>query len=241
MHRSDIAMRRFLLIAAAMSLPGCIDASSLGSHNVEVRMHRSMPSAGVTQVAITNVAGAVSVTAWDRAGVDIRALTYGSDQAAVDRTHVVVDRNGSQISVKTQYDRSGFFGNQNGGEVDYTIRVPKNLNVNVTNVSGPITIAGVAGSVEANDVSGRLDANLGSLSGTRTVHMKAISGPITVRIARASNASVEASTISGPVDFFFPSNKHQGYAGTSASGRVGSGSASMTLNTISGPISVQPE
>lgn len=233
---------RFFLFAPALLLAGCIDATTFASHNVEARLHRTMASSHVAQLSVENVAGAVTVLAWNRPSVDISSLTYGVDQAAVDRTHVVIEQNGPEISVKTEYDRSnGFFGNGNGAEVDYTIRVPKNLNVSVTNVSGPATINGVAGNVDATDVSGRIDASLGALTGTRRVHISAISGRITVRIARASNARVDASTISGPVDFFFPANTHQGYASTSANGTLGTGSATMSLHTVSGRIAVEPE
>jgi DUF4097 and DUF4098 domain-containing protein YvlB len=235
-------MRPFLFAAAIFSLSGCIDATALASHNVEVRVHRSLPASGVTGLQVENIAGAIAVSAWDRPSVDVRALTYGADKDSVDRTHVVVVASGSQISVKTEYDSTNnFFGGQNGAEVDYTIRVPKSVNVDITNISGPTTIEGVAGNVDATEVSGRLDANLGALSGTRRVTMSAVSGRITARIARGSDARVEASTLSGPVDFFFPADKHQGYVGTSATGQLGKGTSSMTLHTVSGPIAVEPE
>lgn len=235
-------MKPFLLMAAVLLLSGCIDASALGSHNVEVRVHRSLPASGVSTLSVENVSGSISISVWDRPSVDIRALTYGFDQGAVDRTHVVATQYGSEISVKTEYDNSNnIFGNRNGGEVDYTIRIPKNLNVSVTNISGPTTVDGIAGNLDATEVSGRLDANLGALTGTRSVHMSAVSGRITVRIARASDARVEASTISGPVDFFFPADTHRGFVGTSATGRLGKGTSSMTLHTVSGPIAVEAE
>lgn len=229
-------------LLAAFSLAGCIDASSFASHNVEVRFHRSLAAAGAAQVNVTNVAGSIAVTAWDRPDVDVSAVIYGADKNSVARTHVVATRNGSVIAVKTQYDNNdSFFGNRNGGEVDYVIRVPKRLSVSVTNVSGPTTLNGLAGNVDATEVSGRLDASLGQLAGARNVHMSAISGRITVRIKRNSDARVNASTISGAVDLFFPSDTHEGMVGNSATGRIGKGSASMTLHTVSGPIAVEPE
>lgn len=236
-------MRRFLLLLLpALSLAGCIDAGTFASHNVEVRAHHALPSSGVSAINVENVAGSISVFAWDRPSVDVSTLTYGADQAAIDRTHVAIESNGPEIDVKTHYDRNnGFFGNQNGAEVDYMIRVPKNLNVTVTNVSGPTTVSGMSADVNATEVSGRLDASLGALSGNRRVEMTAVSGRITVRIARSSSARVQASTISGPVDFFFPADTHHGFVGTSASGRLGGGAASMTLHTVSGSIAVDPE
>src|SRR5437763_234942 len=83
------------------------------------------------------------------------------------------------------------------------------LSVSVTNISGPTTLTGTAGDVEASEISGRLDASLGRLAGKRSIHLTAISGRITVRIARNSSARVNASTLSGSVDLFFPSDSHE--------------------------------
>jgi len=230
------------VLLAALSLAGCIDSTTFASHNVEVRFHRALPAAGVRELRVVNVAGSITVMSWNRPSVDVGALEYGSDQAAIERTHIVAGSSGPTVLVKTQYDNSGsIFGNQNGAEVDYTIHVPKSLSVSVTNVSGPTTLNGIGGNVDATEVSGRLDASLGTLSGARTVHMSAISGRITVRITRNSNARVDASTISGPVNLFFPSNIRQGVVGNSATGRIGKGTSSMTLHTVSGPIAVEPE
>ncbi len=230
------------VLLAALSLAGCIDSTTFASHNVEVRFHRALPAAGVTQLSVVNVAGSITVTGWNRPGIDVSALEYGADQAAIDRTHIVAGSSGSTALVKTQYDNSGsIFGNHNGAEVDYTIHVPKSIAVSVTNVSGPTTLTAIGGNVDATEVSGRLDASLGALSGTRNVHMTTISGRITVRIARNSSARVDASTISGGVSLFFPSNIRQGVVGNSASGRIGNGTSSMTLHTVSGPIAVEPE
>jgi hypothetical protein len=232
---------RYFALLAALSLTGCIGASTFASHNVESKFHRAIPAAGATQVTVINVSGSITVIAWDRSNVDVSALVYGADQGAVNRTHVVT-HGGSGITIKTEYDdNGGVFGNTNGAQVDYTIRVPKTIAVSVTNISGPTTLTGLGGNVEASEISGRLDATLGSLTGTRSVKMNAISGRITVRIARNSSARVNASTLSGSVNLFFPSDLHQGVVGNSATGRIGKGASSMTLHTVSGPIAVEPE
>ncbi len=231
---------RYFALLAALSLTGCINAPTFASHNVETRIHRTIPAAGATQVSVVNVSGSINVIAWDRPSVDVSALVYGADQDAVNRTHVVT-QGGSDITVQTEYDNNGIFGTHNGAEVDYTIRVPKTIAVSINNVSGPTTLNGLAGDVNASEISGRLDASLGRLTGARSVKLDAISGRITVRIARDSSARVNASTLSGSVNLFFPSDLHQGVVGNSATGRIGKGTSSMTLHTVSGPIAVEPE
>lgn len=229
-------------LLAAVSLAGCFDSTTFASHNVEVRMHRALPAASVTQLQVVNVSGSITVEGWNKPSLDVKSVEYGADQAAIDRTHVTVTRDGSAVLVKTEYDNTGsIFGNRNGAAVDYTIRVPKTISVSVTNVSGPTTLAAIGGDVNVTEISGRLDASLGRLTGTRRVHASAISGRITIRIARNSSARFDASTISGPVSFFFPSDTKQGVVGNAATGRIGKGDSAVTLHTISGPITVEPE
>lgn len=235
---------RLVVLFPLLSLASCVtmDASSFASHNVEVRSHHSLPAAGVALLRVENIAGSITVDAWNRPEVDVRALEYGVDQPAIDRTHVDVSRSGSTIYVATRYDKNeSFFSNNNGAEVDYTIHVPANIGVSLTNVSGPTAIAGVTGDVTATEISGRLDASLGRVTGSRNVNLEAVSGRITARIGRNSDARVDASTISGDVSLFFPSNMQHGVVGNAANGTIGAGSASMKLHTVSGSIAVDPQ
>lgn len=231
---------KLLALLAAFSLAGCVGVSTFGSHNVEAKIHHTLPAAGVEDVSVTNVSGSIVIDGWDKPSVDVSALEYGADQGALDRTHVSIARSGSTISVETKYDSGGGFFERSGAQVDYTIHVPASASLSVTNISGPTTLKGLTGNVDAQEISGGLDASLGRVAGTRTIQMNAVSGRITVRIARSSDARVDASTISGGVNLFFPADAHEGAAGNSATGQIGKGTASMTLKTISGSVDVLP-
>ena len=231
---------RFSALLAALSLAGC-GYSTFGGHNVEVRLHRTLPATGVTHVNVANISGSIVIHGWNKPDVDVSALESGSGQDAIDRTHVTIERSGSAIVVKTTYDSGGGWFERSGAQVDYTIHVPAAASLSVSNVSGPTTMNGLRGNIDAEEVSGLLDASLGRLAGTRNVHISAISGSVTVRIARNSDARVDASTISGDVNLFFPADTHQGAVGNAATGQIGKGAASMIVKTISGSVAVLPE
>lgn len=234
---------RFFVLCIAVSLAGCMSFGDMnfGSHNVERRVHNSLPAAGVTNLHIENVSGEIRVVSWKKPLVDVKALEYAADTPSLDRTHVEIARNGDQISIHTRYDSSsGFFQRSSGAQVDYTVFVPAALSVTVVNVSGRTTLSGIQGDVEASEISGRLDATLGRVAGTRRVHMSAVSGPIVARVARTSDSRVSASTVSGDVHLFFPGDLHHGFVGNSATGSLGKGSAQIVLHTISGSINVEP-
>ncbi|HEV2261154.1 MAG TPA: DUF4097 family beta strand repeat-containing protein [Candidatus Rubrimentiphilum sp.] len=234
---------RFFAVGIALSLAGCVSFSDMnfGSHNVERRVHSTLASSGVTNLHIENVSGAITIESWNKPSVDVKALEYASDSAALDRTHVDVSRNGDRISINTRYSESGgFFQRSSGAQVDYDVHVPAALSVTVVNVSGRTTLSGIEGDVEASEVSGHLDATLGRVAGSRRIHMTAVSGPIVARVARNSDSRVDASTLSGDVHLFFPADIHHGYVGNSAIGSIGKGAASIVLHTLSGSINVEP-
>lgn len=225
-----------VLLCPIVALTGCMSVASAGTGRAVERSHQSVAASGIAALRVENVSGDVTVSAGSGGSITIDAVKRGQDDAALGRTHVEVSHDGSTLRVRTKYDRTGF--NNNGASVDYTIHVPANLDVNVGNVSGDITLTGLKGDVRADDVSGDVDAALGTVGGSRTVFMKAVSGTIHVAVARNSSFNVEANTISGDIQAFFPADTHKGFVGERLSGNLGSGKAKMTLGTVSGSISV---
>lgn len=227
------------VLVTALVLPGCV-VGSASAHNVETHVHRTLAASGITSLRIENVAGSISVQGWNKPTVDVQAIEYGSSQDALDRTRVTIARTGTEISVETRYDRGGSVFGNSGAEVDYAIRAPSSLALQIANVSGPTSIRAMDATIDATEVSGRLDADVGPVSGSRSVRLSAVSGAIVLRMARASNARVRAKALSGSVSVFFPADVRRGFVGNSTTGTVGTGSASVTISTVSGSITVEP-
>lgn len=237
-------MKSFALIAftAAAALAGCVTTvSAAGGGHIQQRSHQTVPASGITSVRVSNVSGTVTVTGWNQNGIGIDAVKRANDSGSIARTHVDVTRNGDELAVSTRYDKNGLFGSTNGASVDYTIRVPATENVNVANVSGDISIHGVSGDVSAKDVSGDIKAALGRVGGSRTIRLDTISGALQVQMAKNSDASVQAKTISGAIHTFFPSDITKGYVGEDLKGTVGSGAGKIDMHTVSGAIDVSQE
>lgn len=237
-------MKTFALMVgtAALALTGCVTAvSAAGGGHVQQHTHQTVAASGISSLRVSNVSGSVTVTGTGGNSISIDAVKRANDNDAIAHTHVDVNRNGSQLTVSTRYDKNGLFGSSNGASVDYTIRVPAHTGIDVRNVSGDIFIKGLAGDVRADDVSGDVNASLGRVDASRTVQVSAISGAIDVHVAKNSSASVQAKTISGAIHAFFPSDIHKGYVGESLNGSIGDGSGKMDLHTISGAINISAQ
>lgn len=227
------------LIPALAVLTGCSAGFGDEGSSIQKHQHRTFPA--VHFVRVQNVSGPITVVASKGNTVTVDATLRAGSQGAIDRTHVEYDQHGDSLDVTTRYEKTGWFGDGRGAGVDYSIGVPALTDVEVENVSGPIAIRGVLGSVRASQVSGPVGATLGRITGSRDVNIKAVSGTITVAIARDSSATLNAESISGGVHAFFPTDEHKGVVGSSIRGRIGSGSGSIDLSTVSGAISVTPQ
>lgn len=151
-------------------------------------------------------------------------------------------------------------GNDNRGECrnvqvrqTVNLRLPRSVNLEVTSVSGHVTVGRVDGSVKMTSISGHatvreaageasftsisghVSVNLSSVGG-RGVRMSSISGNIEVGLPENANADWRVSSISGEVIADAPGVTVQKVGPSSYEGRIGSGGTDMTFNSISGNV-----
>lgn len=151
-------------------------------------------------VDISNVAGSVTVTAWDQPSVEVKAV-LDNDQMQVrvaseqGRTLVSVGHKGVSFS---------------GGEARLEVRIPQNSELEVTAVSAKVSSTGVLGTQRLKTVSGKLTADVGpgdtevkTVSGD--IRMRGTGRPGTLRVDSVSGdvslehgaGDLDATTISG--------------------------------------------
>ena len=135
-------------------------------------------------VSITNVAGLLTVTGWDRA--EVRATgTLGKGVERLDFT-----RQGSRVVIKVILKRGNL--PKGDGSATLQVRVPHASRVEVSAVSADVTTAGVSGVQKINTVSGDLVAELGKGG----AELQSVSGDAKLR-GGAEGAKLRVSTVSG--------------------------------------------
>ncbi len=187
-------MRSTTLLALLLGLSALAPAFP-----ADAPINRTLPLDADGDVEISNIAGEVTVTGWDRAEVGVE----GRLGPGVERLEVEGDRRRVVIKVIPSRRR--------GGEAFLVVKVPKGASLEASTVSAPIAVSGLAGSLEAASVSGQL--TLGE--GLRDVRAETVSGRIDIGrcrgFVRASSVSgeiqitsaeklLEASTVSGSID-----------------------------------------
>jgi DUF4097 and DUF4098 domain-containing protein YvlB len=163
-----------------------------------INEHRAAEPEG--EVEIVNVSGKVEVDGWDRGEVEVT----GSAGDNVERVDVLSAGNRTSIHVVTRSSRS--WGSD--GEANLIVHVPARSAVTATLVSADFKVAGVAGDLKLQTVSGQLsgdaggDVRAGTVSGdvrltaraAKTIEIKTISGDIHLM---GGGGDVDIATVSG--------------------------------------------
>jgi DUF4097 and DUF4098 domain-containing protein YvlB len=135
-------------------------------------------------VAVTNVAGSLVVTGWDRAEVAI-AGTLGRGVERLD-----VQQDGTRTIVKVMLPS----GSVRDGAAQLRLNVPAGSALEVSAVSASVTVSGMAGRLTLRSVSGDVEAGT---SGTE-VDIKSVSGDV-VATGGGAGGSTRVSSVSGDV------------------------------------------
>jgi hypothetical protein len=186
----------------------------------EQRYEQTFAVGDHADVTLRNVRGAVDIRGWDQPQVSIIAVkTLGTEwgaREAFDQTTVEMDHDGPRVRVRTQRQGDGgIFGWIGIGRtppvVSYTIRVPATSNISVRTVNGPLTVAGiigtlylrtVEGAITINQVSGQIitsgvDAAVNGSEIGGTVAAKSVSGNIS--LTQSQLTSFWSKAVSGNV------------------------------------------
>jgi DUF4097 and DUF4098 domain-containing protein YvlB len=181
-------------------------------------------------VRVSNVSGDITITAWDRSGVDVQAeLGTG-----VERVDVSEDEGDIQIRVILK-DRD--WRNRNGwrdSEARLTIKVPVAAELEISSVSGSINVSGPLGEQRLKSVSG----DIRSVVSGKDVSATSVSGGVELS-GTGKQAHVRATSVSGDVRL----NRMGGdIEARSTSGSVdleSSGASDVRVGTVSGSLSVR--
>jgi hypothetical protein len=213
-----------------------------------------------SRLRLEGVSGAVTVTG--EAESDSVMITgerrVGSESAQDAEAHlpllqVTVREIGNEIYVKTTQPEQTHGRNY---VVDYTITVPEDFVVSVNHVTGIVSIGSVKNSVSVNHVTGQvlLDEIYGStvvslvtggieaevnLPENGTIIFNVVTGSIGLDIPQNTSAQFSASVVTGTINMSGLVLQNQVSTPVSLTGILGGGEGTITLNVVTGSISVQ--
>lgn len=243
------------LAVAALALLLAV-APALAAERTVTESH---PFSDSGRLSLDNVNGDVEIIGWDRDELSLEAEISGRTGKTVDEVTIDIDVDGDRIHVETDYpDNRGGWG-RDWAEVDYRLKVPRGAELaEISLVNGSLRLEGLSGSVEASLVNGNLDAKqlsgsveLSSVNGSvdlvldrlgagQRIEVESVNGSIDLRLPADPDAEISAETVHGRIQNDFGLKVRKGeYVGSDMRGRLGNGSARVSLENVNGSIDVR--
>jgi hypothetical protein len=141
--------------------------------------------------------------------------------------------------------------------VKFVVQLATGVKLDAVSINGDVDVAGAAAAVSASTVNGDLSVETSSwpvklstisgdisattgAPGTEGAEVHSVSGDVTLNLPEHANLVVNAHTVSGDISDAFDLPVNEGKFGSShtLSGTIGSGGASLSINTVSGDVSL---
>ena len=261
-----------LVLVAGLAVAGCDIQAGNGDFKVDFASGKAtdtwsrtykIPAAG--RFELINVNGKITAESTDGAEVIVegrRTAKASSDEAAKENlAKLEIREEVGESTVRVESRPPRFSGGFNGHEIEWTIKVPKGVIVDLRTTNGGVrlnnlsneihaktTNGGVHGEnitpsiIEASAVNGGVEFNLGSpLDATDSVDLETVNGGVILEMPSESKATITARCVNGGVNVdsleiareeqSSPSDKRRRLNGT-----MNGGGANVKMNTTNGGI-----
>jgi hypothetical protein len=249
--------RHYLLAAALLALSSCVPLESR-----EDTITRSWPAAGIHRLNLSEVDGSLSVEAGspDEVTMVAHVRTRGFKPKANrdNKGYFETRLSGDTLSIGRRqhgmHIRLPFMVGDNI-TVDYTLRVPPQIVLDLRTVNGRIAMHGVDGGTAATTVNGAIDIDA---PGANEIEAKTVNGHVRARFLqtfqgarlKTVNGSVEASMpagasfacnlsqVNGDFEAAFPLSIHSHPGSRRVSGEINGGRYELTIVTVNGDVHI---
>jgi DUF4097 and DUF4098 domain-containing protein YvlB len=203
------------------------------------------------RVAIQNLYGDVTITAWDRDDVLVEAFKRGAGARQLADVRIVVEPGSGTLSIRTIYNDGD---SQQPVRVEYRLMVPRsarledvrlvNGGLDIRGVDGPVKASAVngtiraerlGGAVELSTVNGTVDAGFARLDRRRPILLASVNGAIRLSLPAGAGASVYAHNRSGGIVSAF-GRACRGQGGHTLKVELDRGGAPIRLDNVNGGI-----
>lgn len=261
-----LTTRLYLPLAAATVVlaAGCdyhherrASARNRNAHRATIT--RNWPAAGITQIQVSEVSGSITVEATGGNEISLLASAEGDldvqkgvENDGLFKTEIV----GNTLSIgREDKDDKGFnfIWGDDDVEIDYVLKVPATVALDVSTVNGRISTRGTEGATEASTVNGTIDIETSgthelqattvngrvnakftkSFSGAR---FKSVNGGVVASLPTSASFTVDLSQVNGDFEASFPLSIHSNPGSRRVSGEVNGGQHELKIVTVNGDV-----
>ena len=247
----------YVLAAVSLFALGC---GAVGEERTAT-ISRTWPAASIREIDLKEIDGSVDVTAAPVSEISlvarVRSRGIKPDPSKENKGYFETKLSGDTLVIGHRHEvrvRIPFFYS-NDVSIDYELRVPTAIALDLKTVNGRIATRGVDGEMEATTVNGTLDLET---NGTKELVATAVNGHVKARFLRdfqgarlkTVNGGVEAvlpqsasfacdlSQVNGDFEASFPLSIHSHPGRRRVSGDVNGGRHDLQITTVNGDIHI---
>ncbi len=243
-------------------------SAAAGAATVTREVHKVFPMPLSGQVMLENINGAVEVAGWDEEKVEVSArirVRHSSRRRAEEylkEVEIYFDRDGDYLHIDVDYPGRGgssllswLFGHAKPSvSIQFEVKVPRKIDLDLRTVNGSIDIADVEGDIEARTtngtikianargrvdcrtVNGRISVQLDQVHPFDEITLRTVNGRIQLAVPKDIRADIEASTVNGSISSDLPIELIGKISRRSLHGKINGGGGRITLKTVNGSI-----
>ena len=246
--------RAFYSLLAVTLVAGCVP---LEKHTA--RFEKKWPATTVTRLDIREIDGTISVDGNSPGEVSMVAAIHARgvrpDPKKDYQGYFLTELDGGTLTIRTPHEHGVHFGWGRDVRIDYELRVPPSVALELRTVNGRIETRAIAGQTAASTVNGEVDIEA---TGSNEVAAKTVNGRVQARFlddfhgARLGtvNGRVIAilppsasflgdfTQVNGDFEAAFPLNIHSHPGSRRVSGDVNGGRYALKITTVNGDIKI---
>lgn len=242
--------------------------------SLEETFKKRISSDDVTSLSVSNQNGSIEVESWSENEIEIvaykkvRASNREKAERLMEYLEIEIDESGNHVRIETIHPRhhkdrdSGFLswlfnlGNNGGVSVDYVIKVPQKMDLDLNSTNGGLFVSDCEGTIDLKTTNGKIVAeNIKGSTNCRTTNgsikayldkvyqkedmtFKSTNGSIKVYLPSDTNADVEAKTTNGSISCDLPIHRTNERSKRHLYGEINDGGSLIYLKTTNGSIKI---
>jgi hypothetical protein len=261
----------YLLPIVAVTMAGAISCGRADGHttnrsrtsNTTVTITRNWPASSIRELRVFEVDGSISVEAAATSDISLVATAIGDLEIkkGVENDGLFeTTLEGDTLRIgRKEHDRHRarfhipFLFSRDEKRIDYVLRVPPTVMLEVMTVNGRIVTRGVEGETQATTVNGKIDIETAGLNELRATtvngqvkatftrdfqgaRFKTVNGGVEAFFPQNASFAVDLSQVNGDFEASFPLSIHSNPGSRRVSGEVNGGRHDLKIVTVNGDV-----
>jgi len=180
------------------------------------------------RVELSVIAGSVDVETTNGNTAEVHITRLGQTRTDLDCYKIAIENTPDSLVMRHRQERTSECENIRARQ-HVTLRLPRNVDLKLNAISGPVKIGEIDGTLTLSGISGKVEV---AHSASGNSHISGISGVLTITIPRLSERGLRVSGISGRVELRLASDLNADLNLSGINGDVNAAASNVTINKV---------